>query len=431
LSPWRKDGDDRTDRAEDSRERRRLARQFRDVGSDAVDLVADIFGIGAAAIDTAEDALESAVGRVFGRRGEKIWERIEEEIDEERRKPRRSRQPPRPGRPGNPNRPGKQVGHSRGDLDGSPLTDGDLEKHHDPSSWAGERKRAHLAFLFMRANPGDTGTRPVVGPFWESPDIYILPGVHPSMAPDTPPSFGGVALANADNTVYAHVWNFGHAAASNVIVEFYWCNPALGINAGSAIRIGEAWLSLGARGSGNAHAVVKCPEPWSATYLNGGHECLLVRAWDLPHDLLGKPEWDASLNRHIGQRNIHVATAAEMAGQGVTLHVGPLFGEPAAVRVERADPTAMPWLQLRAGRGQFPTRAMPTGAVLLSPPGAIGGAPGTGAAADEQHVHTDGQQVKLTTTDDPPGAGEAHVYRVTANQGGQAFGGYSVVILGE
>jgi hypothetical protein len=25
--------------------------------------------------------------------------------------------------------------------------------------------------------PGDTGTRPVQGVFWESPDVHILPGV--------------------------------------------------------------------------------------------------------------------------------------------------------------------------------------------------------------------------------------------------------------
>jgi hypothetical protein len=426
LSPGRRDRPEGSKRAEDRRERRRLRRQLRAVASDAVDLASDLALAGAAVVDVVEDAVESAVGRVFGRRGAEVFERIEDALGLEWEKKERDR----PNGRGNPNRPRKHVGDSRGDLDGSPLTEGELDAHHDPNSWAGDRKRQHAPFLFMRANPGDTGTRPVIGPFWESPDIYILPGVHPSVAPDIPPDFGGIALANADNTVYAHVWNFGHGPANDVIVEFFWCNPALGIGAGSLVRIGEAWLSLGARGSGNAHQVVKCPEPWSATYLNGGHECLLVRAWDLPADLLGSPEWDASLNRHIGQRNIHVATAAEIAGQPVTLHVGPLFGEPAAVRVERAEPTSMPWLQLRKGRGQFPAGAIPTGAVLLSPPGAIGGGQATGEASEEHQVRADGQQMTLTTTDEPPGAGEAHVYRVTANQRGQTFGGYTVVLLG-
>jgi hypothetical protein len=334
-----------------------------------------------------------------------------------------------PGDGRNPGRPGKTVGTSDGSLDGTPLSPPDLDPPGG-TEWTGDRKRSHLPYLFMRANPGDTGTRPVVGPFWESPDIMILPGISPSNAPDLPPDLGGVALADADNTIYAHVWNFGRAAAHEVIVEFYWVNPSLGIGAGSANRIGEAWVSLGARGSGSSHQVVKCPVPWSATYVNGGHECLLVRVWDLPCDLLGTPEWDASTNRHIGQRNIHVATAAELADQPLTIHVGPLFGAPAEVRVDRVAPTTMPWLQLRTGRGLFPGGAPATGTVLLSPPSPIGG--GTlGAGAGDQHtVNTDGQQVTLTTTDAPPGPGDTHVYRVSASQGGQTFGGYTVVMLG-
>ena len=58
----------------------------------------------------------------------------------------------------------------------------------------------------MRANPADLGARPIVNaPFWESPDIFILAGVDPSLAPDVPPALGQVALAGAPNTLDAHV----------------------------------------------------------------------------------------------------------------------------------------------------------------------------------------------------------------------------------
>lgn len=92
----------------------------------------------------------------------------------------------------------------------------------------------------------------------------------------------------------------------------------------------------------------------------------------------------------------------------------------------------MPWLQLRTGtRGQFPARAAPTGDVLPSPSTTIGGGPaaGGGAAAEHQVVGDD-QQITLTTGDAAPGPGEAHIYRVTATQQGQVFGGYTVVLLG-
>lgn len=149
-------------------------------------------------------------------------------------------------------RPGSVVGTSRGDLDGSPLTKSDLHDHHPPNSWAGARKDSLLPMLFLRANPGDTGTRPVVGPFWESPDIYILAGVSPDDAPDLPPALGEIAQAGAENTVYAHVWNLGRAAADDVVVEFFWIDPSLGVDAGGCTR------SVRPR-PGWAHATVDTP----------------------------------------------------------------------------------------------------------------------------------------------------------------------------
>jgi hypothetical protein len=74
-----------------------------------------------------------------------------------------------------------------------------------PTVWPGPRTQLYLPFLFIRATAGDTAARPIVGTFWESPDILILPGVAPSAAPPLPPDLGGVAKAGADNTVYAHV----------------------------------------------------------------------------------------------------------------------------------------------------------------------------------------------------------------------------------
>jgi hypothetical protein len=247
------------------------------------------------------------------------------------------------------------------------------------------------------------------------------------------------------NTLYAHVWNFGRAQAANVIVQFFWCDPTLGIGPGSANLVGETMVSLGARDSGRSHAVVKCPTTWVPTFVNGGHECLVVRIWDETSDGLGTPPWDAALNRHVAQRNIHVIAAggahARLAPGGtlaaaalveapLMLRVGPLYDEPATVAVERVVPAGMPWLQLRTGvRGQFPGQAAPTGRVLLTPPRDLSGPVGLGG--DSAHLVTaEHQQVGLTSTDEPPPPGAAHVYRVTASQQGQVFGGYTVVVLG-
>jgi len=346
----------------------------------------------------------------------------------------------------NPKRPGRHCGTSTGQVPGGEL---DPCNFSTPpwNQWPGQRGDLYLPFLFMRANAGDLGARPVVGAFWESPDILLLAGVESAVAPAVPPELGQTALAGQPNTIYAHVWNFGLSSAPNVVVEFYWCDPTLGIGPAGAHLVGNTSVSLGARGSGRSHAVVKCPTSWVPTFVNGGHECLLVRIWDETSDGLGTPAWDASLNRHVAQRNIHVVEAgagmhamAHLAGgplllptpmAPLTLKVGPLYGEPAQVQVARVAPHEMPWLQLRTGaRGQFPTQAVATGDALLSAPTTIGGGPSTGGAATQHDVVGDDQQIAFTTGDAAPAAGEAHVYRVTASQQGQVFGGYTVVLLG-
>lgn len=356
---------------------------------------------------------------------------------------------------GHGGRPTRHPGTDDGGL-GNPLTPGVLHHPPRPGHWPGPRKDMQLPFLFMRANPGDTGTRPVVGPFWESPDVYILAGVHPSVAPTVPAQLGQTALAGQDNTVYAHVWNLGLGPAREVIVEFYWCDPSLGFNPVGAHLIGSTVTWLGSRRDPDCHKVVKCPTSWLPTFVNGGHECLLVRAWDVAADPLTTPEWDASVNRHLGQRNIHVvppgqpfgaAPLAELAlaggapggaghmaagglaptplgAQPLRLSVGALYGAPATITVQRHAPATMPWLQLHSGlRGTFPAQAVGTGQLLLAHPG---GADQTGPLT----AHGDDAQVLFAPTDGPPPVGQAHVYRVTASQGGQVVGGYTVVHLG-
>jgi hypothetical protein len=355
--------------------------------------------------------------------------------------------PKKTGEPGcqePPGRPTHQTGTSDGTITGGLGTAGGIIKIPGRGSgvWPGPRTQLYLPFLFIRANAGDMAARPVAGVFWESPDIFVLPGVAPAAAPDVPPALGGVARSGADNTVYAHVWNLGQAAAFEVLVEFYWFNPTLGFSGSDANLIGFAWTALGPRGGAGSHAVVKCPSSWQAQYLNGGHECLVVRVSDAVSDPLSDPPWDASQNRHIGQRNIHVMSAAEAAAKPtIGIGVGPLFNLPAQLAVARADAATMPWLHLvTMDRNNGLGTGAPTGDVGITPPlpggmplPNLGGVPnprGVGLIGNGSGVSGDGKQVGFVTTDGNPGAGNAHVYRVSGAQNGQTFGGYTVVIVG-
>jgi hypothetical protein len=375
-----------------------------------------------------------------------------------------------PGSPGGGGTPGGAPGrpvHGTGSSDGT-VTGGITSQGgvlgvvtRPPTIWPGTRTQLFLPFLLVRANAGDTGLRPVSGVFWESPDIFVLPGVAPANAPAIPADLGGIAQAGTDNTVYAHVWNLGQAQAVDVLVEFYWFNPALSFSSDQAHLIGAVWTNLAARSQAGSHRVVKCPASWPAMYVNGGHECLVVRVSEPVTDPLAGPAWDASQNRHIAQRNIHVMAAATVnphvagpPGAGLAaaapagaslptigIDVGPMFGGTAQVAVSRADATTMPWLHLvTMSRGATFGTAAPTGDVGITAPVPSGsGVPNLGAVpdpraagliADTQGVVGDGRQIAFYASDANPGAGSSHIYRVTGTQDGTIFGGYTVVLLG-
>src|SRR6202035_4388404 len=94
----------------------------------------------------------------------------------------------------NPNRPARHYGTSTGVIPGGELDPCDFST--PPwNSWPGTRGDLFLPFLFLRAHAGDLGARPVVGPFWESPDILLLADVDPAVAPAVPPDLGQTAQA--------------------------------------------------------------------------------------------------------------------------------------------------------------------------------------------------------------------------------------------
>lgn len=167
-------------------------------------------------------------------------------------------------------------------------------------------------YLLIRSVLGDRGDRPINVPFWESPDIWTAPG-DPATSPVLPSSHGGSLVVGQPNTVYAHVWNLGFAPLAGVLIEFYWCNPSLGIDATHANLIGTARCELAGRGMAGSHKLVKCTSAWVPVMENGGHECLVVRVSGMGDPVGGNP-WSPWLNRHVGQRNVSVVAAGAGIG---------------------------------------------------------------------------------------------------------------------
>ena len=325
----------------------------------------------------------------------------------------------------------------------------------------GPRKDEFLPYLVVRSASGDRGARPLGGVFWESPDIYVVPNQDAGAAPLMPATQGGVAVANAPNTLYAHVWNLGKAPAFRVRVEFYWFNPSLGISRADAYLVGAAWVDLadrftlypqwqqmtessGAYITRGCHAIVRCPQTWFPTFENNGHECLVVRAFEPILDAVDYNQFSPAADRHVGQRNIAVVISSSPASIDLSLNLG-YAGAPsdAEVDVRVENPGTMEWLRLYTGR-RDPGLVPPAAATVA------GFAPPTIAGTrtlDVARLPFDGRELLLRPSErfhrgcEPLRVlfhasardlkeKQAQVLRVRQRIDGNVIGGYSVVLIG-
>jgi len=318
----------------------------------------------------------------------------------------------------------------------------------------GPRKDEFLPYLLIRAASGDRGDRPVTGPFWESPDIFVVPNQDAGTAPPFPATFGGTAQASAPNTLYAHVWNFGKAPVHRARVEFYWFNPSLGISQADANLIGAAWVDLANRFtlfpnwvavnqsygqwmSQGCHAIVRCPVTWVPTFENNGHECLVVRVFEPMLDAVSPSQFSPAADRHVGQRNIAVVKASSPAAIDLNLSLGyPISPSHAEANVSADSPSTMEWLKLYTGTRTPPFHA-PTGTVTAgfgaptprsphSPP------PGPPALVKprikfQQRCNPLNVAFHADVPDLKPN--DAQVLRLRHLANGKVIGGYTVVLL--
>ena len=310
----------------------------------------------------------------------------------------------------------------------------------------GPRKNEYLPYLLIRANAGDRGGRALTVPFWESPDIFVAPNLDATIAPPTPTTRGDVAIAGVPNTLWAHVWNLGRAPVYNARVEFYWFNPSIGLNQDAANLIGVTYVDLGARGSGNAHRIVKCPVSWVPGFVNNGHECLVVRVFEPLTDPLTPLPWDARNDRHVGQRNISVVQPSSPAVLELHLRLGcSVPPGPAHLHIQEVKPEEIRWLSLLTSKREHGYRA-PLNArevigftypTLVRPESDKASLKGVELAAARKLLHQnlvfergcDELEVLFYMHVDGLREGECKAYRIMQTVDGKLIGGYTAVAI--
>ncbi len=146
--------------------------------------------------------------------------------------------------------------------------------------------------------------------WWESPDIWVVPGNDPNGPPRSP-------IAGQPAFLWARVTNAGDVPAKGARVDFYWANPSGQMTAGVPTAIGSAFVDL----DPNATQEVLCLVPWVPVIVNGGHECLLAVAHvsgdtnPIPDPLPTGYPFDPPAHDQIAQLNLGVLEAGPHAFQ--------------------------------------------------------------------------------------------------------------------
>jgi hypothetical protein len=227
-------------------------------------------------------------------------------------------------------------------------------------------------------------------------------------------------------------------------VEFYWFNPALGFNQQAANLIGVTYVDLGNRESGNAHRIVKCPETWVPSFVNGGHECLVVRLFEPLTDPLTPNPWDANNDRHIGQRNIAVVNASSPAQLELPIRLG--CGVPpgkAELLVQEVKANEFNWLSILASSREHGYRQATdvhqaagfTFPTLVRPDTDKGTLEGIDLQFASRFLHRkltfergcDEHEILFYLHIDGIQSKECVVYRIMQMVGGKLTGGYTVI----
>jgi hypothetical protein len=156
-----------------------------------------------------------------------------------------------------------------------------------------DRKNRHCSpWLVIRGSSGDLGARPLPAGkvFWASPDIWV----------DSGDALGN-PIAGRPTHVVARIRNLGMLPAARVQVDFFWGDPSIGLGPGNMTAIGTESVEIRRGGI----KMVRCEAPWTPKLVNNGHECLIVNCSNYVLDPIRQP-FQPVLDRHVGQRNVHV-----------------------------------------------------------------------------------------------------------------------------
>lgn len=181
--------------------------------------------------------------------------------------------------------------------------------------------------------------------WWNSPDIWAVPGDDPTGAPGQP-RVGSPAF------VWARVRNRGRSVIEDVQLRFYWSNPATGVLRSNSTLIGSSFATI----PPGEEVEVLCLTPWLPAGVNDGHVCLVAEAIH-PSDPLPQPLPDAfspPVYDQVAQRNINLLPALAGAMRMMAIQIAAPARRPmhSVIVVETGDKPLDPTVLQNLGLGK-------------------------------------------------------------------------------
>lgn len=134
-------------------------------------------------------------------------------------------------------------------------------------------------------------------PWYNSQDVWVVP--------HDPSGQSGLPVVGQPAYLWALVHNTGMETAQNAVVTFYVADPSTKFDRNSALKIGTGNVSL----DPGMQAEVLCLAPWTPTFFNGGHECILAEVFPAL-TTPPSPIFNVPTDNRVAQRNLSVLTAA-------------------------------------------------------------------------------------------------------------------------
>ena len=170
--------------------------------------------------------------------------------------------------------------------------------------------------VFIRDNPTDTGAVPsTLGgqPFWESPDIILVPSNTPVEA--STPATETLVTAGVSYDIWVRLNNTGCQDVNGAMVKLFTAAPSMVANSWVPVPSASSYTGLPSNptvGIPVPHTgpVVIGPFPWTPTEAEaqaGGHRCMLADVIATNDPLAAANEADAPDFNNVGQRNLQLS----------------------------------------------------------------------------------------------------------------------------